>query len=246
MRAPSPGSSPNCERSPSCWTQRLRAQCLERFEATRQAAELRLRPRLMITLPVVLGFTPLAFALKRGGELLRPMAAGAIGGLLAAILMALYLAPVLYKLIGTRDSRVDALGVAGRPVGEEPARPPCPTARSRVGIGWSSRPMLRRSAGKPPLSEHCPRPCSACIDRRALSRMTMALCWLIAGSVRTERVPIEASLARGTFKRRSDQPNSLQRMPPEDRQVDSLNDRFRSKNLLINLLVAAIRERAKP
>jgi multidrug efflux pump subunit AcrB len=83
--------------------QRLRAQGLDRFTATRQAAELRLRPRLMITLPVVLGFTPLAFALERGGELLRPMAAGAIGGLLAAILVALYLVPVLYTLVSARD-----------------------------------------------------------------------------------------------------------------------------------------------
>lgn len=65
-------------------------------EATREAALLRLRPRLMTSLPVVLGFVPLAFALEEGGELLRPMAAGAIGGLLMEILVALYLVPVLY------------------------------------------------------------------------------------------------------------------------------------------------------
>jgi hydrophobe/amphiphile efflux-1 (HAE1) family protein len=83
--------------------QRLRAQGMERLAATRHAAELRLRPRLMITVPVSLGFVPLAFALEPGGELLRPMAASAIGGLLAAILVALYLVPVLYSLIGVRD-----------------------------------------------------------------------------------------------------------------------------------------------
>jgi hydrophobic/amphiphilic exporter-1 (mainly G- bacteria), HAE1 family len=83
--------------------QRLRAEGLERFAATRRAAELRLRPRLMITVPVSLGFVPLAFAFEPGGELLRPMAAGAIGGLLAAILVALYLVPVLYTLISARD-----------------------------------------------------------------------------------------------------------------------------------------------
>jgi hydrophobe/amphiphile efflux-1 (HAE1) family protein len=85
--------------------QRLRAEGQARLEATRRAAELRLRPRLMITLPVTLGFVPLAFALEPGGELLRPMAAGAIGGLLAAILVALYLVPVLYTLVsaGTQD-----------------------------------------------------------------------------------------------------------------------------------------------
>lgn len=66
------------------------------LQATREAAILRMRPRLMTTLPVVLGFVPLAFALEEGGELLRPMAAGAIGGLLMEILVALYLVPVLY------------------------------------------------------------------------------------------------------------------------------------------------------
>jgi multidrug efflux pump subunit AcrB len=83
--------------------QRLRAEGMARLAATRAAAELRLRPRLMTTLPVSLGFVPLAFALESGGELLRPLAVAAIGGLLAAVLVALYLVPVLYSLIGARD-----------------------------------------------------------------------------------------------------------------------------------------------
>lgn len=79
--------------------ERLRAEGMERLTATQRAAELRLRPRLMITLPVSLGFVPLAFALEPGGELLRPLAVAAIGGLLAAVLVALYLVPALYTLI---------------------------------------------------------------------------------------------------------------------------------------------------
>jgi multidrug efflux pump subunit AcrB len=85
--------------------QRLRAEGMERMKATREAAELRLRPRLMITLPVSLGFVPLAFAFEPGGDLLRPLAVAAIGGLLAAVLVALYLVPVLYTLIGAREQR---------------------------------------------------------------------------------------------------------------------------------------------
>lgn len=72
-------------------TQRLRAEGMERLAATREAAELRLRPRLMITLSVSLGFVPLAFAFEPGGDLLRPLAIAAIGGLIAAVLVALYL-----------------------------------------------------------------------------------------------------------------------------------------------------------
>lgn len=76
---------------------------MERLAATREAAELKLRPRLMITLPVSLGFVPLAFAFEPGGNLMRPLAVAAIGGLLAVVLVALYLVPVLYTLIGARD-----------------------------------------------------------------------------------------------------------------------------------------------
>lgn len=71
-------------------------------DAAHQAANLRLRPRLMTTLPIVLGFLPLALALEPGGELLRPMAAAAIGGLLAEVLVALFLVPVLYSMLTSR------------------------------------------------------------------------------------------------------------------------------------------------
>ena len=46
---------------------------------------------------------PLAFAFEPGGELLRPMAAAAFGGLLTETLVTLCLAPVLYRLISARD-----------------------------------------------------------------------------------------------------------------------------------------------
>lgn len=71
-------------------------------EAARAAAVLRLRPRLMTTIPIVLGFLPLALNLNPGGELLRPMAAAAIGGLLVEMLVAILLVPVLYTWISPK------------------------------------------------------------------------------------------------------------------------------------------------
>ena len=50
-----------------------------------------------------LGFTPLAFALEEGGELLRPMAAAAIGGLLLNAFVALFLVPVLYTWMARKE-----------------------------------------------------------------------------------------------------------------------------------------------
>lgn len=81
----------------------LRSEGRDRMTATREAAIQRMRPRLMTTLPIILGFVPLAFALERGGELLRPMAAAAIGGLTIEVLAALFLVPVLYSWIAPRD-----------------------------------------------------------------------------------------------------------------------------------------------
>lgn len=84
--------------------ERLRAAGEPLVEATLGAGLSRLRPRLMTVLPAVLGFTPLALALEEGGELLRPMAAAAIGGLLFNVFVALFLVPVLYTWMAPRGA----------------------------------------------------------------------------------------------------------------------------------------------
>ncbi|MBR9991027.1 MAG: efflux RND transporter permease subunit, partial [Gemmatimonadetes bacterium] len=88
--------------------ERQRAAGKPLLEATMGAGLSRLRPRLMTVLPAVLGFTPLALALEEGGELLRPMAAAAIGGLLLNIFVALFLVPVFYTWMARREEAVPA------------------------------------------------------------------------------------------------------------------------------------------
>lgn len=66
------------------------------FEAVLSAAKIRLRPRVMISLCIIVGFIPLALNLEDGGDMLQPMAVGAIGGLALGILVALLLMPCLY------------------------------------------------------------------------------------------------------------------------------------------------------
>ncbi len=63
-----------------------------------RAARIRLRPLVMTTVCTLIGFTPLALALEQGGEMLQPMAAAAIGGLLMEILVVLFLMPCLYSI----------------------------------------------------------------------------------------------------------------------------------------------------
>ena len=53
----------------------------------------------MTTTLVLIGFTPLALNIEEGGDMLQPMAAGAIGGLFVEILVALFLMPCLYVLL---------------------------------------------------------------------------------------------------------------------------------------------------
>uniref|UniRef100_A0A7C4PIA2 Efflux RND transporter permease subunit n=1 Tax=Anaerolinea thermolimosa TaxID=229919 RepID=A0A7C4PIA2_9CHLR len=75
-------------------TERLSAS-----ESVLKAAQIRLRPRVMTTISVLVGFIPLALAIEEGGDMLQPMAAAAIGGLLMEMPVALFLMPCLYVIV---------------------------------------------------------------------------------------------------------------------------------------------------
>lgn len=79
------------------------------FEAVRKAAEIRLRPRVMIAAAVIVGFIPLAMNLEEGGDMLQPMAVGAIGGLSLGILVALFLMPCLYVIFARKGNPSKAI-----------------------------------------------------------------------------------------------------------------------------------------
>jgi hydrophobe/amphiphile efflux-1 (HAE1) family protein len=71
---------------------------LSPFDSVLKAARIRFRPRVMTTLTTLVGFLPLALAIEEGGDMLQPMAAGAVGGLLMEVLVALFLMPCLYVI----------------------------------------------------------------------------------------------------------------------------------------------------
>lgn len=89
---------------------------LDARSAVSAAARTRFRPRLMTALGVLIGLLPIALNLEQGGDMLQPMAAAAIGGIVVAVLVALYLTPVLYVLTARR-----VLKEIGAPA-EEPRR----------------------------------------------------------------------------------------------------------------------------
>jgi HAE1 family hydrophobic/amphiphilic exporter-1 len=84
---------------------KLRERGMERVEAIREAARLRLRPIMMTTLTTVLGLTPMALGLGEGSEMRTPMAITVIGGLLTSTFLTLVVVPVMYSLL---DRRRDA------------------------------------------------------------------------------------------------------------------------------------------
>jgi len=79
------------------------AKGMRPLDAVLSAAQVRLRPRVMTTVGAVAGFIPLALNLGEGGDLLQPMAVGAIGGLLLEICAALFLMPALYILLAKKE-----------------------------------------------------------------------------------------------------------------------------------------------
>ena len=84
------------------FTNQIRGQGKDRFQAIQEACAVRLRPILMTTSTTVLGLIPMAVSLGEGSELRVPMAVTVIGGLMTSTLLTLALVPVLYTLV-TRE-----------------------------------------------------------------------------------------------------------------------------------------------
>jgi hydrophobe/amphiphile efflux-1 (HAE1) family protein len=78
---------------------------LSAFDAVIAAAKIRLRPRLMTTIPIIMGLIPLALNIEEGGDMLQPMAAGAIGGLIMLVPVALFFMPCMYVIFSRKSTR---------------------------------------------------------------------------------------------------------------------------------------------
>jgi multidrug efflux pump len=81
------------------FTNQLRRQGLEKFEAVVEACTLRLRPILMTTLATVLGALPLALSTGAGSEARQAIGWVVVGGMSLGTLLTLFVIPVFYTLI---------------------------------------------------------------------------------------------------------------------------------------------------
>ena len=72
-------------------------------QAVVEAGLLRVRPAMMTTTTTIIALLPVMFATGSGSEMMKPMAAPTVGGLVTATLANLILVPVLYSWIKERE-----------------------------------------------------------------------------------------------------------------------------------------------
>jgi multidrug efflux pump subunit AcrB len=82
-----------------------RASGKDSLEAAINAGHTRLRPVCMTALAMIIGMMPMALALGEGGEQNAPLGRAVIGGLLLATLGTLFVVPIMYSWLRTKDPK---------------------------------------------------------------------------------------------------------------------------------------------
>ena len=81
------------------FTNHLKSEGMNRFDALIEAGKERLRPILMTTIAMITGMLPIALATGSGAEVKNGMAWVIIGGLSSSLILTLFLVPVMYMII---------------------------------------------------------------------------------------------------------------------------------------------------
>jgi copper/silver efflux system protein len=75
------------------------------YEATFEGAVLRLRPKLMTVAVALLGLVPIMWSSGTGADVMKPIAAPMIGGMISSAIHVLIMTPVIFVLMKVRDLR---------------------------------------------------------------------------------------------------------------------------------------------
>ncbi|HWV54414.1 multidrug efflux RND transporter permease subunit [Pseudorhodoplanes sp.] len=81
------------------FAKQLEEQGRSRWDAAKEAAELRLRPILMTSLAFILGVMPLAIAIGAGAELRRALGTSVVSGMIGVTIFGLLFTPAFYVLV---------------------------------------------------------------------------------------------------------------------------------------------------
>lgn len=82
----------------------LRLQYRDAVKAARVSAAIRLRPILMTSFAMIAGMIPMATGLGEAGDQTAPLGRAVIGGLLASMIAALFIVPLIYSIVRQRSS----------------------------------------------------------------------------------------------------------------------------------------------
>jgi Cu(I)/Ag(I) efflux system membrane protein CusA/SilA len=83
------------------------------LDATFEGAVLRLRPKLMTVAVALLGLIPIMWSSGTGADVMKPIAAPMIGGMISSAVHVLIMTPVIFVLMKTRDLRKGRLRHSG-------------------------------------------------------------------------------------------------------------------------------------
>jgi HAE1 family hydrophobic/amphiphilic exporter-1 len=83
----------------------LRARGMEKVEAMRTAAPVRMRPVLMTAISMIFGVLPAAVGIGPGSETRAPMAVASGAGMLSSTFLTLIVVPVVYSLVEGAKAR---------------------------------------------------------------------------------------------------------------------------------------------
>ncbi len=99
------------------YANQLRSEGLEKVEAMRRAAPVRMRPVLMTAVSMIFGVLPAAIGFGPGAESRRPMAVATAAGMVSSTVLTLLVVPVFYVLIddGTEWVKGRVRRLLGRP-----------------------------------------------------------------------------------------------------------------------------------
>ena len=89
------------------FAKRLHERGQSRYEATKEASRLRLRPILMTSFAFILGVVPLVVASGAGAEMRRSLGTAVFSGMLGVTLFGIFLTPVFFYVIhGLSETRL--------------------------------------------------------------------------------------------------------------------------------------------
>jgi len=88
------------------FAKQLEEQGRDRWQAAKEAAELRLRPILMTSLAFILGVMPLAIAIGAGAELRRALGTSVVSGMIGVTVFGLLFTPAFYVVVRWLEDKI--------------------------------------------------------------------------------------------------------------------------------------------